>query len=55
VVGGILIGLIEVLAQGYDPPWLGNNFYEIAPYIVMIGVLLAKPYGLFGVRPAERL
>lgn len=55
VVGGILIGLIEVLAQGYDPSWLGNNFYEIAPYIVMIGVLLAKPYGLFGVRPAERL
>lgn len=55
VVGGLVIGLVEVLTQGYSPSWLGNNFYEIAPYIVMILVLLAKPYGLFGARPAERL
>jgi branched-chain amino acid transport system permease protein len=55
VVGGILIGLVQVLASGYDPSWLGNNFYEIAPYVVMIVVLLARPYGLFGTPPAERL
>ena len=55
VVGGIVIGLVQVLASGYDPSWLGNNFYEIAPYVVMIIVLLARPYGLFGTPPAERL
>jgi branched-chain amino acid transport system permease protein len=55
VIGGILIGLVEVLAASYDPSWLGNNFYEIAPYIVMIVVLLARPYGLFGARPVDRL
>jgi branched-chain amino acid transport system permease protein len=55
VVGGLVIGVVEVLASGYDPSWLGNNFYLIAPYVVMILVLLARPYGLFGVRPAERL
>jgi branched-chain amino acid transport system permease protein len=55
VIGGITIGLVEVLASGYEPSWLGNGFYQVAPYIVMIAVLLVRPYGLFGVRPAERL
>jgi branched-chain amino acid transport system permease protein len=35
--------------------FLGNDFYIIAPYVVMILVLLVRPYGLFGSRPAERL
>ena len=54
-IGGITIGLVQLWASGYEPSWLGNGFYEIAPYIVMIIVLLIRPYGLFGVRPAERL
>lgn len=55
VIGGVVIGVVQVLASGYEPGWLGNNFYEIAPYVVMILVLLVRPYGLFGVQPAERL
>jgi branched-chain amino acid transport system permease protein len=55
VVGGVVIGVVQVLTSGYEPGWTGNNFYEAAPYIVMIAVLLAKPYGLFGSRPADRL
>jgi branched-chain amino acid transport system permease protein len=57
VVGGVTIGLVEVLTAGYQPNyagWLGNNFYTVAPYIVMILVLMVRPYGLFGSRPAER-
>jgi branched-chain amino acid transport system permease protein len=58
IVGGFAIGVIQELVQGYQPqhaPWLGNDFYLIAPYLVMILVLLIRPYGLFGSRPAERL
>jgi len=58
VVGGVTIGLVEELTAGYQPnnaAWLGTNFYAVAPYIVMILVLLVKPYGLFGRRPAERV
>ena len=55
VVGGIVIGVVEVLTSGYAPGWLGNNFAAVAPYIVMILVLLIRPYGLFGSRPAERI
>jgi branched-chain amino acid transport system permease protein len=55
VIGGIAIGLIEVLTSGYAPSWLGANFADVAPYIVMIIVLLIRPYGLFGTRPVERI
>lgn len=58
IVGGFSIGVIQELVQGYQPQhasWLGNDFYLIAPYLVMIIVLLIRPYGLFGSRPAERL
>jgi branched-chain amino acid transport system permease protein len=58
IVGGFSIGVIQELVQGYQPgnaPWLGDDFYLIAPYLVMILVLLVRPYGLFGTRPAERL
>lgn len=55
VVGGLVIGLTEVLTSGYAPSSLGDNFYAVAPYIAMILILLVRPYGLFGRAPAERL
>jgi branched-chain amino acid transport system permease protein len=55
VVGGIAIGIVEVMSSGYAPGWLGSNFAGVAPYVVMILVLLSRPYGLFGTRPVERV
>lgn len=58
VIGGIVIGIVQVLTANYQPnhvSWLGANFYIIAPYIVMILVLLVRPYGLLGKRPVERV
>jgi branched-chain amino acid transport system permease protein len=58
VVGGVVIGLIEVLTAGYQPqyaPWLGKNFHVVAAYLVMLAVLLVRPYGLFGTREVERV
>lgn len=58
ILGGVVIGLIEVLVQGYQPqyaPWLGNNFHIVAAYILMIMVLMVRPYGLFGTPEVERV
>lgn len=56
VVGGIIIGLVYMLTQGYESSgFLGTNFHLIAPYLVMIAVLLIRPYGLFGKRKVERI
>jgi len=55
---GIVIGLAEVLAAGYESSFasfLGAGIHEITPYIIMILVLLIRPYGLFGTRKVERI
>jgi branched-chain amino acid transport system permease protein len=57
VVGGIIIGLAEELTAGYEGNFgfLGNGFYVIAPFVLMIIILLIRPYGLFGTRKVERV
>ena len=51
IVGAVLVGVLESLAAGYLDPHLGGGFSSIASYLVLIAVLFARPYGLFG-RPA---
>lgn len=57
VVGGLVIGVVQELAASYQShaPWLGANFSVITPYLVMLLVLLVRPYGLFGTREVERV
>ena len=58
VVGGIIIGVTQLLTAGYQPdhaPWLGENFNVVMPYIVMVVILLVRPYGLFGTREVRRV
>jgi branched-chain amino acid transport system permease protein len=50
-LGGVAIGLIESLSQGY----IGEGSREIAGFVVIILVLMARPYGLFGSREIERV
>jgi branched-chain amino acid transport system permease protein len=57
VVGGIIIGLVQDLTAGYESnvSFLGAGIHQITPYLVMILVLLIRPYGLFGTRKVERV
>jgi len=58
VVGGFVIGLSQTLTAGYQPqyaPWLGEDFQSVMPYVVMIVILMVRPYGLFGTKEVERL
>jgi branched-chain amino acid transport system permease protein len=58
VVGGFIIGLTQTLTAGYQPryaEWLGEDFQAVTPYVVMIIILMLRPYGLFGTREVERL
>lgn len=50
-LGGLIIGMIESLSQGY----IGEGMREIAGFIVIIVVLMARPFGLFGSREIERV
>jgi branched-chain amino acid transport system permease protein len=51
LVGGLLIGLIEAVAGAY----LGGEYKLLATFLVLVAVLLARPYGLFGTHEIERL
>jgi len=58
VVGGLAVGVVEALVQTYQPvhaPWLGGNFSLVAPYVLMLLVLLVRPYGLFGTPEIRRV
>lgn len=57
VVGGVLIGVSQTLTARYlnDVEWLGTNFHNAMPYLLMIVVLLVRPYGLFGTKEVQRV
>lgn len=58
VVGGLIIGIAEVLTAGYQTdvfPFLPRGFAGVMPWVVMIVVLLVRPYGLFGTRDVRRI
>ena len=57
LVGGMIIGIAEALAAGYQDQlaFLGRGFGDVVPYVVMIAVLLVRPSGLFGTRELTRV
>lgn len=56
IVGGVIIGLLENFAEFVDGQYLQwGNLYTVAPFYVLILILVIKPYGLFGTRDIERI
>jgi branched-chain amino acid transport system permease protein len=51
IIGGIIIGLLETFTGGY----LSTSLREVIPYIVLVFILMVKPYGLFGLVEIERV
>jgi branched-chain amino acid transport system permease protein len=51
LVGGLLVGWLESMAS-----WtLGAEYKQIATFVVLMLMLLVKPYGLFGTHEIERV
>ncbi|MER7459564.1 branched-chain amino acid ABC transporter permease [Micromonospora sp. NPDC126480] len=57
VIGGLAVGVLQEFVATYanDVAWLGGNVSVITPYVLMLVVLLVRPYGLFGTREVERV
>ena len=51
LIGGLFIGLVEALAGSY----LGGEYKMLATFILLVVVLMVRPYGLFGTPEIERL
>lgn len=57
VVGGVMIGVLQQMAQLFGPEYLefaGRSVELVVPYLVMTVILLVRPYGLFGTPEVRR-
>jgi len=56
IVGGLVIGVLENVAEFFDSQWLHiGNMYTIAPFYALVIILMIKPYGFFGTKDIERI
>lgn len=55
VVGGVTVGVIQVMSAGYLSGYGGGRLQDVMPSIVMLIVLLIRPQGLFGTPEIERV
>lgn len=51
IVASLFVGWVESVAAGY----LGGKSRDVVPYVVVLAILVVRPYGLFGTRTIERL
>jgi branched-chain amino acid transport system permease protein len=55
IIAAMLIGIVESLGAGFADPHLGGGSGTLLTYLLMMAMLLARPYGLFGRAPATRV
>ena len=55
IVGGLIIGAGEKLAEAYLGPYIGGGIEYWFAYVLALVVLLMRPQGLFGERIIERI
>ena len=53
VVGALVLGLTETLVVGYVPG--GSQYRDAVAFVILIGILLVKPSGIFGSRAVEKV
>lgn len=55
LLAGVIVGVGEALASAYIDPFTQGTSSQVLPFLIMIGVLLLRPQGLFGWKVIERL
>lgn len=55
IIGGLIIGASEKLAEVYLGPFVGGGIEGWFPYVLALGFLLVRPEGLFGEKIIRRI
>ncbi|CAN1536951.1 LivH Branched-chain amino acid ABC-type transport system, permease components [Rhabdaerophilaceae bacterium] len=55
IVGGLIIGIGEKLAEFYWGPLVGGGIENWVAYVIALGFLMVRPQGLFGDKIIERI
>jgi branched-chain amino acid transport system permease protein len=55
VLAGFIIGVLENLTGLYIDPLVGGGAKDVAPFFILVLILMIRPYGLFGKELIERV
>jgi len=55
ILGGFAIGVLENLTGLYIDPLVGGGAKNVAPFFILVVILMIRPYGLFGKELIERV
>ncbi|MBW2430124.1 MAG: branched-chain amino acid ABC transporter permease [Deltaproteobacteria bacterium] len=55
ILGGLIIGILENLAGLYLDPVFGGGVKDVAPFVILVLIIMIRPYGLFGKKIIERV
>ena len=55
ILGGLIIGILENLAGLYLDPVFGGGVKDVAPFFILILIIVIRPHGLFGKKIIERV
>jgi branched-chain amino acid transport system permease protein len=55
ILGGFIIGILENLTGIYIDPLVGGGAKDVAPFFMLVVILMIRPYGLFGKAIIERV
>ena len=51
IIGGVIIGLIETFVSGY----LSTSLMDVIAYVILVIILMIRPYGIMGIVEIERV
>ncbi len=55
ILGGFIVAILENLTGLYIDPLVGGGTKEVAPFFILVIILMIRPYGLFGKETIERV
>jgi branched-chain amino acid transport system permease protein len=55
ILAGFIIGILENLTGLYIDPLVGGGAKDVAPFFILVLILMIRPYGLFGKELIERV
>jgi branched-chain amino acid transport system permease protein len=55
LIAALIVGIVEMISAAFLDPIIGGGFRQVAPYLLLLIVLIVKPYGLFGWKRIERI
>jgi branched-chain amino acid transport system permease protein len=55
LLAGLLLGVAESISSGYIDQLVGGGFADVAAYLILLLVLIIRPYGMFGEARIERV